>query len=157
MIENKITELVEDTVSTLGYVPVTCRYYGGKKKKTLKVVIYVKGREVSTDDCVKVSQVLSRRLDVEDIIDVSYNLIVESPGVDHKLSTPKEFSIFSGKTIKVILNEPKKYELKDNVIIGELSGIDGETVFLKCNNERLKIALSDIAKANLFFDINKYL
>lgn len=157
MITHKIKELVKDTVNTLDYILVECTYKYGRQNNTLKVVIYHHEHDISTKDCEKVSRVLSSRLDVENLIPNSYNLIVESPGVDRKLSNSEEFRLFKGKEIRVILRNPNKYKMKDNVIIGVISDYQKESLFLKTENRIIRIEQEDIARANLHFEMKKYL
>lgn len=157
MIEDKINEIVKDTVDTLGFVLVECLYYGKRNKKKLRVVLYHKDRDVSTKDCAKVSNVISQRLDVEDIIEESYALVVESPGVDRTLNSPNEYKIFKGKELRIILHDASKYELQDNVVIGKNIGFDGAILIIEHNGKIYNLDLNDIAKSNLYFDIKKYL
>src|SRR5581483_12377390 len=62
---------------------------------------------VSHADCEFISQQVGTILDIEDVIPGdSYTLEVSSPGVERKLSKPKDFERFVGQKAKVTLREP---------------------------------------------------
>ena len=65
------------------------------------------GAGISHSDCERVSQQLSVMLDVEDLVPgPSYTLEVSSPGVERKLTKPRDFERFVGKKVKVALRAP---------------------------------------------------
>jgi ribosome maturation factor RimP len=62
---------------------------------------------VTHGDCVNFSREFGTILDVEDAIPgESYTLEVSSPGLDRKLSKPKDFERFTGSRIKLMTKNP---------------------------------------------------
>ena len=62
---------------------------------------------VTHADCEMISQNVGTILDVEDVIPgAHYTLEVSSPGVERKLTKPRDFERFVGKKVKVALREP---------------------------------------------------
>ena len=62
---------------------------------------------VTHADCEFISQNVGTILDVEDVIPgARYTLEVSSPGVERKLTKPREFERFVGQKVKVVLREP---------------------------------------------------
>ena len=61
------------------------------------------GEYVSTEDCEKVSRVLSEYLDRDDPISGNYILEVSSPGLDRRLFEPKDYERFAGDIVDVKL------------------------------------------------------
>jgi ribosome maturation factor RimP len=62
---------------------------------------------VTHGDCVNFSREFGTILDVEDAVPgESYTLEVSSPGLDRKLSKPKDFERFTGSRIKLMTKNP---------------------------------------------------
>lgn len=76
---------------------------------------------VCIDECEKVSEYLSEKLDETDPIEQNYYLEVSSPGMDRKLISKAHFEKFEGFTVDVNLKEP--YE-GQNMLQGELLGLE---------------------------------
>ncbi len=61
---------------------------------------------VSLDDCARVNKRLGDLLDESNLIQESYFLEVNSPGMDRPLKTARDFERVLGKIIRVHLTEP---------------------------------------------------
>lgn len=85
---------------------------------------------ITLDDCQKMSELLSEKLDEKDPISVAYFLEVSSPGLDRPLKTDKDLNRNIGKDIEISLYKPyegnKMYE-------GKLNSFNDE--FIIINNE----------------------
>ncbi|MFN4245311.1 MAG: ribosome maturation factor RimP [Brevinematia bacterium] len=129
-----------------------------KKGRTinLEIEIYSKNRSISLKDCEKVSNVISRILDIEDPIPLSYNLVVSSPGVNRKLKSLREYEIFSGCEVEVKINNFESYNLKKDLNIGVLVGVDGDIIKFNIDDREVWVDVSDIAYTKLYFDVSRY-
>ncbi len=94
MHKDSIFALVEDTVSALGYILIECAVHYGKTKDSLRIVIYSKDRQITSDDCTGVADIVSRQLDIDDPFDRPYDLIVESPGTRKRTQISKRIRVF---------------------------------------------------------------
>jgi ribosome maturation factor RimP len=56
---------------------------------------------VGVDDCQALSRTLEPVLDVEELIEPTYNLEVSSPGVERPLRKPGDFARFAGERVRV--------------------------------------------------------
>ena len=157
MFQERLKEIVRETVEALGFAVVETVWISGKQRATLRIVIHRKGGDISTEDCAKVSEVLSARLDVEDIVAVAYNLVVESPGVERKIASPEEYDIFSDREFRLVLREPAAFGLKDSVLVGKVTARTDEGITLAAQAGEFTIPYSAIAKAQLYFDLKRYL
>jgi ribosome maturation factor RimP len=128
-------ELLEPTLAGLGYELVDLeRSPGGK----LLRVFIDKPDGVNVDDCVAVSNHLSRLLAVEN---VDYDrLEVSSPGLDRPLKKTADFIRFAGESVKlrlrVALQGQRNFvgilrEVKDGILKLE---VDGKMLDLELNN-----------------------
>ena len=80
-IENKIREIVEPSLTDMGYEIVRIRVGGGSKTKTLQIMLdRLDGEGLRLEDCEKASRHMAVLLDVEDPIEQQYNcLLYTSP------------------------------------------------------------------------------
>ena len=94
---------------------------------------------------------MSEELDAGNVIsgEAAYQLEVSSPGVERRLSRPRDFERFVGQKIKVSLREPiegaKRYE-------GSLTSFGEGIVTLETPEKTVAIPFDLISKANLKFE-----
>ena len=104
------------------------------------------------DDCVRVSRLLSDRLDDWDRIPGRYNLEVTSPGLDRRIRRIEEYDYFRGRKIRLFADREgegvREYR-------GTLEGLDGEVVQLRTEEGILRIPADRIGKARLLFEGKK--
>jgi ribosome maturation factor RimP len=140
----QLTELIETTVTGLGYELVDLERSGGGM---LRVLIDQQAG-ISVDDCEKVTRQLQHVLTVENI---DYErLEVSSPGLDRPLKKLTDFVRFAGSEAVVTLKKPldgrKSYR-------GILHAPTGETVELEFEGKEgpamLDFTLADIDRARL--------
>ena len=123
---------------------------GAGASRVLRVSIDKEGG-VSHGDCESVSRELSEALDAGNVIpgEAAYQLEVSSPGVERRLSRPRDFERFVGQKIKVSLREPidgaKRYE-------GSLTSFSDGLVTLATPEKTVAIPFDLISKANLKFE-----
>ena len=111
-----IQGILEKTLPGLGYELVN---YELTAQGDLRVFIDKPETGISLDDCVAVSNHLSRVLAVED---VDYQrLEISSPGLDRPLTKPADFARFAGQLVKIKTRLP--IDCQKN-FIGRINGID---------------------------------
>jgi len=101
---------------------------------------------MSTDDCEKISRILSDKLDKDDPIKQNYYLEVSSPGLDRPLMSEKDYVRFNGCEVEVKLY--KAYEVLKE-FSAKLSGYDSENIIFIIDNNEVSLPKSSIAKINL--------
>lgn len=148
MQKHYLQDMLEPVIDNLGYETVRILTIG-QVNPTLQVMIDVKdgSRDVTVDDCAKVSRALSAVLDEKDPIKDKYSLEVSSPGLDRPLTKPEHFSRFAGYTAKVeTLNEVDKRKR----IKGEILSLDeNNNVHMNMDSKEFVIAFDNIAKAKI--------
>ena len=110
---------------------------------------------VDIEECAKVSEALSEKLDEADPIKQNYFLEVSSPGAERPLKKEADFRKALGKNVYIKTYEP----IEDNKEFeGTLSAFDGETVevtvTIKTRQKRINIPYEKIAKARLAVSFN---
>lgn len=99
----KVIEIAEQVASQLGLLLVDARFGQSGRKRSLEVTIYRQGGRINLEDCEAVSRNLEEALDRQTppVIDGSYLLEVQSPGIDRQLVSEREFSVFSGQKVEI--------------------------------------------------------
>lgn len=146
-LENIITPVVE----SMGYEAVRISL-NGQVRQTLQVMIDVNNgsREITVDDCAKVSRALSKVLDEKDPLPNQYTLEVSSPGIDRPLTKPQHFMRFKGYQAKLETTEIVDGRKR---IKGQILDVDASNhVHILMDNKEYVVDFANIAKAKLVFD-----
>jgi len=127
---DRIIDLAEQVSAPLGLSVVEARLSQQGKQRSLEVTIYRKGGRIALNDCEQVSRQLEELLDGQSppVIEGSFLLEVQSPGIDRKLKSEREFQVFAGQPVEVKTKEKigeLGFELK-----GKLVGMDKGKVVL---------------------------
>ncbi|WP_353095270.1 ribosome maturation factor RimP [Tissierella praeacuta] len=102
---------------------------------------------INLDDCQKMSQLLSDKLDEKDPITVPYYLEVSSPGLDRPLKTDKDLKRNLGKEIEIKLYEPMNGK---KIIEGTLESYEETLIIVKTEiDEIIEISRQSIALIKL--------
>lgn len=100
---------------------------------------------VSIEDCVKVTHIISPFLDVEEPMSGNYILEVSSAGIDRKLEKIRHYQLSTGKDVEIIDVDKNKY-------LGKLVKVEGQNIFIEDKSAGdIKIELSNIRKAKTTF------
>jgi ribosome maturation factor RimP len=147
VLSTNVTDLIEQTITGLGYEFVGAEMVSQRNTKLLR--IYIDGIDgVVIDDCVIVSNQLSGVLDVEDPIKGQYQLEVSSPGMERPLFRIEDYQRFQGH--KALLELYEALDGRRNVK-GVLEGVQGNSVLINTalDNEQIELPFSSIRKARL--------
>lgn len=149
-IVDKVTEIVERAGRNEGIEAVEVGLKGSGNARVLRIFIDKPGG-VTHADCRNISEYVGTVLDMEDVIPGGrYTLEVSSPGVERKLSHPRDFERFAGQKAKIVLSEPIEGH---KVWEGTLAGFaDGVITLEAAPGESIPIPLTQVARANLKFD-----
>ncbi len=148
----KITPLIENTAMRFGYIPIEIEFVKENHRWFLRIYLYSKEKDVTLDDCEKVTRSLDEFLDT--LIPVKYYLEVSSPGLERKFKSDKEFVIFNGRRISIKLEEPLEGET-EKIFKGEILDFDekeGLRFFRFEDGKELLIPRSNIRSAKLYID-----
>lgn len=152
----KIEDLLEPSLTHMGYEIVRVQL-SGLKTKTLQIMIdRLDGTGIKLEDCEHVSRYASVLLDQNDPISGAYMLEISSPGLDRPLVKPRDYQRFVGHDIA----------LKTQVAVGNRKSFHGKLEFanetevvLTIKNsanepEEVRIPFSDIKSAKLQITFN---
>jgi len=173
-IEQKVTEIAERVGADRGIEVVGVELLGSGQARVLRIYIDrppvwgidrppVAGTDrpsssaeqpeagVSHADCEYISQNVGTILDIEDVIPgSSYRLEVSSPGVERKLTKPRDFERFAGQKVKVALRQPVENQRH---WMGTLKSFAEGIITLEPSPGRtVQFPIEQIEKANLKFE-----
>lgn len=123
---------------------------GAGKARLVRIWIDKPGG-VTHSDCELISRRLGKLLDDEDVIPgEGYTLEVSSPGVERKLSKPRDFERVLGQTIRLTLRQAIDGQTR---LEGRLTTFaDGVLEIETSPRGVLRIPLAQVQKANLKFE-----
>lgn len=122
----------------------------GVTGKTKILVLLDRDQGVNIDDCAELSRSLAADIELEDIIDVAYILEVSSPGLDHPLSSVRQFKKNVGRRLRLVLTSGAQLE-------GSLNDVNDSSIVIAAEKkenkkkvvEETEILFADIEKANV--------
>lgn len=115
----------------------------GNRGRHIRVFIE-KPEGVDIDDCVKVSNHLSRVFAVEN---VDYDrLEVSSPGLDRPLKRREDFTRFAGEQVQVRLRAPVGGRRN---FVGILRGLEGDNLQIEVDGNIVSLEFQDLDRARL--------
>jgi ribosome maturation factor RimP len=146
----KVQQIAERVASSEGLEIVEVQLLGGGGSRVLRIFID-KPAGVTHADCEFISQQVGTILDVEDVIPgARYTLEVSSPGVERKLTKPREFERFVGQKVKVVLRQPLENQRH---WAGALKSFAEGIITLEPSPGRsVQFPLEQVEKANLKFE-----
>ena len=113
---------------------------------TLQIMLDHKGRDVTINDCAKVSKVITRELENQSIIDAKYQIEISSPGLNRPLTRNKDFEKWKGCNALIVLNSK---DSKLQTTQGKIIGLKDSDLLLQQNDKVVYIKLCNIDEAEL--------
>jgi len=145
----RVRAIVERVVSSEGIEVVDVELLGGGNRRLLRISIDKPGG-VTHADCEFVSREVGTILDVEDAVPGgSYVLEVSSPGVERKLTRPRDFERFLGRKARIVLREPVENR---RAWEGVLAAFHDGVVTLESSGRPMEFRLDQLERAHLKFD-----
>jgi ribosome maturation factor RimP len=147
----RIAELGERSAMGTGLEIAEIQIRGAGNARLLRVYIDKAGG-VTHADCQLISERLGALLDEDDPFpDGSYTLEVSSPGIERKLSRPRDFERVVGQKIRLAVQPPG--ETRRSLVEGRLAQFSGGTLEVETAPGNLvRVPLESVQKANLKFE-----
>jgi ribosome maturation factor RimP len=127
------------SVAGLTLVDLSSSRHGGSVQ--VRMTVYAPGG-TGTDECAKAHRISYMK--AGEVLGVPEPILeVASPGIDRILRTSREWAIFKGRGVRVLLRGETEW------LIGRILSADGETVSLACPGGPRVIGLEAVSKARL--------
>jgi ribosome maturation factor RimP len=146
----KIASLGERAALGTGIEIAETQVRGAGNARLVRVYID-KPEGVTHGDCELISEKLGKLLDEEDVVpDGSYTLEVSSPGIERKLSKPRDFERVVGRKIWLAFERPGESRTS---LEGTLTNFANGTLELEVASDKtIQIPLELVQKAKLKFE-----
>jgi ribosome maturation factor RimP len=144
-ITDKVEQLIETPITSLGYELVGVEYIRGGQSPILRIYIDAE-QGIAIEDCERVSHQVSGVLDVEEPITSAYTLEVSSPGFDRPLFKAKDFERFAGNGVKITLKIP--VDGRRN-FTGLIQGMADDNILIEVDGEVYELPINKLSKARL--------
>jgi ribosome maturation factor RimP len=145
----RVTDLAQAIADRLAIELVGVEVVGEGARTILRVLVDRDGG-VSVDDCARLSEMLSRQLDIEEPFGHHYTLEVASPGLDRPLRKAADFDRFAGSLAEITTASPVEGQRR---FVGRLLGVRSGRVGLMLDGGReLHVPLDEIAQSRLRVD-----
>src|SRR2546430_17735515 len=106
---------------------------------------------ITVEECARVSDALSRQLDLYDLFEHPYTLEVSSPGLDRPLRNDTDFRRFAGKKAELRTYGPVDGQRHFR---GVLLGVIRDAVVLQLDGRQVQVPKSQIAQARLLVEMD---
>ena len=141
--------MAQPIADRMGLELVDVELEGQGVRTVLRILVDREGG-VSVEDCARLSERLSRQLDVEDLFYHRYTLEVASPGLDRPLRRTGDFDRFAGRLVEITTVSEISGQRH---FTGRLRGIVAGRVVVDLGRGReAHIPLEEIAQARLRVD-----
>lgn len=125
--EREIFDLVEPAVAEQGLSLVEVSLATGGRRAVVRVVVYSTAG-VTHADCARLTRAADRLLEAAVAFPDGYVLEVSSPGMERVLREPREFEVFRGRAVRVVL------AADSSEVEGRAAGSRGDAVVLALLN-----------------------
>ncbi len=120
-LKEKIQEIVAPVCTAMGVELWGIETSFSGRKGIIR--IYIDSPQgVGIEDCTSLSREAGTLLEVEDLIHGSYRLEVSSPGLDRVFFSPQQLADYTGREVRVIMNEPIENRSKFTAKLASVSG-----------------------------------
>jgi ribosome maturation factor RimP len=144
-IANRVRALTEEVITGTSYFLVDVEVRGHKGTRVVEVYIDSK-EDFGHDDLAIISKEVGFLLDVEDVVDGSYQLEMSSPGIKRPLKMPQQYQKNVGRTLRVRYQSDGSEE----IVVGDLTDADDVEVELElASGERLRLPYQSITQARI--------
>src|SRR5947209_4584850 len=124
----ELTRIIEPAAQAEGLTLVRVKMIGGESDPTLQIMAErPETRQLTLEDCERLSRRVSDLLDENDPIEHAYRLEVSSPGIDRPLTRIGDYDDWKGHEARLTLAEPLNGRKQFS---GPLIGTEGETVLI---------------------------
>jgi ribosome maturation factor RimP len=150
-IVQEVAEMLRPIAQRYGLETVEVSVSGDARRSVLRVLMDRPDGGITVDECAKVSEALSRQLDLYDFFTHPYTLEVSSPGLDRPLRSDADFRRFAGRKAEVTTVAPVDGQRRFR---GVLLGVLGEAVVLQVDQKQIQLPKQQIAQARLIVEMD---
>lgn len=146
----QVYEMLRPIAARMGLETVDVEVSGEAHRTVLRVLMDRPEGGITVEECAKVSEALSRQLDLYDLFQYRYTLEVSSPGLDRPLHTDADYRRFAGRRAEITTYAPQEGQRRFR---GILLGVIGDAVVLQLDQRQVQVPKNQIAQARLVVEM----
>ena len=144
LFEKNIKDTAAGVVEENGFFLIDMILRGNENNRVIE--IYIDGeKDISAEDCAKVSRELNSIIESQNLIESKYRLDVSSPGIDRSLIFLKQYPKHINRKFDVSYIQNNE----TNKLTGKLLDVSGENLTFLSNNKQIIINFNNIKKAKV--------
>ena len=133
----KFANIAEPIAKSLGLELVKVAFYTNQSPPVMRLVVRNSNSvDTSHEDCAAMSRALDALLETDDPVPGAYILEISSPGLSTILSSDRDFQVFKGFGVDVILTDPFKGQTRWR---GTLQQRDDKQVWISQKGRPVKL------------------
>lgn len=141
-----VSKMALPILNAEGFELVDVEYTKEGSNWFLRIFIDSEQKPIDLDDCTRMSELLSKKLDEIDPIPEAYFLEVSSPGAERPLKKEADYQKAIGKNVHISTYVPIEGQKE---IQGVLTAINDEQLWIQSGKETIAIPRKKVAKARL--------
>jgi ribosome maturation factor RimP len=144
LFEKNIKDIANGVVEKNGFFLIDIIFRGNENNRVIE--IYIDGeKNISAEDCAKVSRELNSVIELQNLIESNYRLDISSPGTERSLILLKQYP----KHINRKFDVSYVHNNETNKLTGKLLDVSGENLTFLSNNRQIIINFNNIKKAKV--------
>lgn len=136
---NEVYNLIKNLTERLNIEILEVNIFRNKNGGKIQIVLYSKNFSLGVDLLTDLHKMIL--LILETSLEYSFILELSTPGIDRRIKSDREFQIFEGKKIKLMLDN----EFEEGFILESKS----KSFIFKTESKELNVSYSDVKKARL--------
>ncbi|BCR22208.1 ribosome maturation factor RimP [Borrelia sp. HM] len=135
---SEIYNLIKSVTDRLGIEIIEVNFFMKKGEGRIQIVLY-KDHEFGCDTLCDLHKMILLRL--QSVIRYNFSLEISTPGINRNIKSDREFQIFEGKKIKLMLDN----DFEEGLILKA----EADSFIFKTDNKEIRVLYTDIKKAKL--------
>jgi ribosome maturation factor RimP len=142
--KNVIKNIAQEIAEEKGFLLINSVTKGSNKKPLFEV--YIDNKEgITAKNCAEVSSEIKNRLELTEIGDLDYQLVVSSPGIDESIKYIDQYFKHINREFRLSFDDGEKIQSIESKLIK----ISDEILTFEYKNEELDINFRNIKKAKV--------
>ncbi|MXP51098.1 ribosome maturation factor RimP [Pantoea sp. SoEX] len=144
-LRKNLLKLISTQIENLGYKLIGIDFIKNNRVSTFRIYIDNKNG-VNIEDCANVSYKIDTIMELDNSINVPYNLEISSPGLYRPLFNSEDYLKFLGKKVSLLLYVANKNRRKWE---GVIKSVKGDLITVNVEGHDEVFSLNSIKKASL--------
>ncbi|AHH03812.1 Putative cytosolic protein [Borrelia nietonii YOR] len=135
---SEVYNLIKNVTDRLGIEIIEINTFRKRDEGRVQIILY-KGDDFGVDTLCDLHKMIL--LNLEAVLKYNFSLEISTPGINRKIKSDREFKVFEGKKIKLMLDN----DFEEGFILKA----EEDSFIFKTDNKEVKVLYNDVKKAKL--------